>query len=55
MLPTGCGKSLFFSVLSRLKKDCDLSIVKDQIKEATSMGIIFSWLVVQLPTNIHQQ
>ena len=46
VLPTGFGKSLSFQVLTRAKEDCVVlvicplkSIVKDQIMDATSMGI----------------
>ena len=46
VLPTGFGKSLIFSILfffffgKSLCSPCDLSIVNDQIKEATSMGML---------------
>ena len=46
VLPTGFGKSLIFKVLALMKEDCVFlvicplkSIVNDQIKESSSMGI----------------
>ena len=46
VLPTGFGKSLIFQVLALMKEDCVIlvicplkSIVNDQIKESSSMGI----------------
>ena len=46
VLPTGFGKILIFQVLAVMKEDCVIlvicplkSIVNDQIKESSSMGI----------------
>ena len=46
VLPTGFGKSLIFQVLAPMKEDCVMlvifllkSIVNDQIKDSSSMGI----------------
>ena len=47
VLPTGFGKSMIFQLLALMKEDCVVlvicplkSIVNDQIKEASSMGIL---------------
>ena len=59
VLPTGFGKSLIFQVLALLKEDCVVvvicplkSIVNDQIKEASSMGISAGSLSNCLQTDI---
>ena len=59
VLPTGFGKSMIFQLLALTKEDsvilviCPLkSIVNDQIKEASSMGILAGSLSHCLQTNI---
>ena len=59
VLPTGFGKSMIFQLLALMKKDsvilviCPLkSIVNDQIKEASSMGISAGSLSGCLQTDI---
>ena len=59
VLPTGFGKSMIFQLLALMKEDsvilviCPLkSIVKDQIKEASSMGISAGSLSDCLQTDI---